>query len=254
MVSPTDTAAGSTTTSHDGDGFDRVPSPGELARRSTLGSGFMLAARLVQATVMIGTLMLLARWLTPFDFGLYAMVFVFAELATTLNDFALPNAVVSRPRFTRREATAVFWWQTRWNGVLLIVLLLLTPLLVWFYGRPEIWAVGPALALAAFISGAGAIPGGLVRRRMHFGRLALVNVGVDLAAAAAALALAWHGYAYWALVAQIATLWGLQHRDAVGHGRLAPRAAVGRRRRGGHRNASLRRGLHRREPVAAGGT
>ena len=71
-----------------------------LGRQSLRGGAFSVTARAVNALVQVGSLLFLARLLTPEDYGLVVMVTALTAFAPMLVDLGTRDAVVQRARIT----------------------------------------------------------------------------------------------------------------------------------------------------------
>jgi O-antigen/teichoic acid export membrane protein len=80
-----------------------------LGLQSVRGGAVSTLARAVTAVVQVGSVLCLARLLTPEDYGLVAMVTTFTGFAPVFVDLGPRDAVVQRPRITESEVSALFW-------------------------------------------------------------------------------------------------------------------------------------------------
>src|SRR5438552_4081282 len=78
--------------------------------RRTLSSGFVTtAAQAIQFALMLGSTMILARLLTPQDFGLVAMVTTIIGFFRIFNEAGLSTATVQREGITHAQVSNLFW-------------------------------------------------------------------------------------------------------------------------------------------------
>src|SRR6516165_9484643 len=73
---------------------------GGLARLGAQGANFLLR---------VGALMVLARLLSPKDFGLVGMVTAVTGILTLFRDFGLSSAAVQRPTVSDQQISTLFW-------------------------------------------------------------------------------------------------------------------------------------------------
>ena len=161
----------------------------------TLAEGLLVLIR-------FGYLIVLARLLTPRDFGLVAMALAFTELFECVRSAGLPVAIVQQGEVSQTEASTVFWVNA---GLSLAVLLLFwfgSPVLAGFYGEESLIWIAPALAAAGFVDGLGSQHQALLRRQMRFVPLALSRIGASIASRLLAVGAALYGAGPWALVVQ----------------------------------------------------
>src|SRR5438132_13687806 len=78
-------------------------------RQSLRGGAFAMGARGVTGLVQVGSLLFLARLLSPEDYGLVSMVVAITGFAPVLVDLGTRDAVVQRTRVTEGEISALLW-------------------------------------------------------------------------------------------------------------------------------------------------
>ncbi len=182
---------------------------GAVAARGVL---WTVAERIWGRLLGFALLAVLARLLTPENFGLIALalaVLAFAEIGAGQG---LAEALIQAPEEDDARQCTAFWINLA-GGVCLCagVAALAVPLASWL-GQPHLRPVVQALALSLVLASAGAVPQALLRKRLAFRTLALQDVASSFAGGAAAIALALAGFGVWSLVAQTlvaAAVWAL---------------------------------------------
>ncbi len=86
------------------------PSATGLGGRVVRGAAWMGALAVLRTVLTVGSTAVLARLLTPADYGLVAMATVVTELAAMLCTFGLPAIIVQMPRLTRLDLDSAFWF------------------------------------------------------------------------------------------------------------------------------------------------
>ena len=81
---------------------------------------------------------LLARMLTPADYGMVGMLTIFSLIAGTLQESGFISALANRREVSQRDYDAVFWFSAGVSLVLYAVLFFMSPLIARFYGEPEL--------------------------------------------------------------------------------------------------------------------
>lgn len=185
-----------TDTSHLDVAFDKE----DLKRRSLHGAAATLAAQAAKFVLRFASIVVMARLLTPGEFGIVAMVAPFLAFIATLNDLGFGQAVVQRRDISPSQLSALFWINAMVSTILAGALMAMSPLIVWIYGEPSAGDVLRAMTVLIVVSGLSMVPNALLARRMRFG----VQVSIDLFCVALgtviAIAAAWRGYSYWSLV------------------------------------------------------
>ena len=185
----------------------RPPADGDLSapdrdRRALTGGAAFAAGSLVVIGIEFAALVVLARLLTPADFGVVAMATVFFALIGKVKGFGLASAVVQRAEADPALLSRLFWLNARWNAGLALIIAAAAPLLAWLYGEPRLLLIVPAIGAAAVLLALSAIHEGRVQRAFGHAGLSAVAVAVALAGAAAAVVAALQGWGVWALVVQ----------------------------------------------------
>jgi len=146
--------------------------------------------------------LVLARLLTPADFGLIAMVAVVTGFLTVLGDFGFSAALIQRKELEERHRSSVFWLGLGVGVVLSAILVLSAPLLAELYRDARITWIVRVLALGFVLTPLGSVHGALLSREMKFRSLALAETVGVLLGSGSALVLSLFDYGVWALCAQ----------------------------------------------------
>ncbi len=174
----------------------------DLGRRSVRGGLYGLASRLVRTGVQIASMAVLARLLTPEEFGLFAWVTAATAFLGLMSDFGLSPATVQRETLTREQADGLFWINAALGGALALAMTAMGPVLAWAFDKPEVPALAAALAPNLLLGGVTVQHLAILQRRMRFGKLAWIETAALVAAIAASIGTAWAGWGVWALVAR----------------------------------------------------
>ncbi len=150
--------------------------------------------------------MVLARLLTPYDFGLVAMVAAVTGLGQSFADFGLSEATIRREEISHEQVTALFWINVGIGLMLTLVMVALAPLMVWIYHEPRLRNITFVISLTFLIGGLRVQHNALLKRQMRFLSLAIRDVIAYALAVSVAITMAWRGAGYWAIVAFPMTL------------------------------------------------
>jgi PST family polysaccharide transporter len=104
-----------------------------MRARAASGAAFTSAAQIYRMGISFGSGVLLARLLTPADFGLIAMFSTCVSLIVGIQDLGLNQAIIQRPMITKAQVSALFWLSLGFSVVLAVTLALSAPAIVWFY-------------------------------------------------------------------------------------------------------------------------
>jgi polysaccharide transporter, PST family len=168
-------------------------------RRSLHSGAVSMAAKAINAVISIGSVLFLARLLSPEDYGLVSMVTAVTGFAPVLVDLGTHDAVVQRPRISEGEVSALFWITMAVGTGAALLVALCGPLVAHFYREPRLTLITAVSALSFVTSALTCQHYALLRRAMHFRELAVIEVAANLLSAGMAVVLAFAGFHYWAL-------------------------------------------------------
>jgi O-antigen/teichoic acid export membrane protein len=178
----------------------------DLKERTVRGGLVTIGAQAVKFVLRTGSLMVLARLLTPKDFGLVGMVTAVTGVLAIFKDAGLSMVTIQRPNITDEQISTLFWLNMLVGGVLFGLSLAIAPILVSFYRESRLLWVTGALASGFLFAGAAAQHQALLQRQLRFAALAAIDVFSLSVGIAVAVVMAASGYGYWALVGMYVTL------------------------------------------------
>ena len=123
----------------------------------------------------------LARLLTPQDFGLIAMVTAVTGFVVMFKDMGLSMATVQRAEVNHAQISTLFWVNVVLSIGVMLVIAALAPAIAWFYNEPRLTWITLALAGAFIFGGLTVQHQALLRRNMRFGCLALIQISSMMA-------------------------------------------------------------------------
>ena len=172
----------------------------DLKHRAIRGGIAKIGSQIANLLIRTGSLMVLARLLSPKDFGLVGMVTAITGIFGVFRDFGLSAAAVQRAEITQQQSSTLFWINL-FVGILLGLLALsLAPFIVALYHEPRLFGIAAVLASAFVFNAAGVQHLALLERQMRFTTLAVIDVFALTLSAAIAMVMAIRGFGYWALV------------------------------------------------------
>lgn len=171
-----------------------------LKRKSVRGGGLTLVSQGAKVLVQLTSTVVLARLLSPEEFGLVAMVIAVTTFAGIFRDLGLSAAAIQRKDLTADQQSNLFWLNIIVGAILTLLISAISPLVVWFYGREELLWVTIALSLNFVISSVGAQHSAHIIREMKFGTKAAIDIIVALVTLVGTVFFAYIGLSYWALV------------------------------------------------------
>lgn len=144
--------------------------------------------------------LLVARLLTPADYGLVGMATVYIGLAAIITEFGLGSAIVALRDLDDDQLGQLGSLALLIGLGACVVSALIAPLLSAFYGTPALTVVVLVLSTLFIVDSLRTIPVAVMTRALRFRDLALLDAGKALVSAAVTLSVALAGFGYWALV------------------------------------------------------
>jgi O-antigen/teichoic acid export membrane protein len=170
-------------------------------KEKTIRGGFArLLAQAANFILRLGSLMVLARLLTPKDFGLVGMVTAFTGVLILFRDFGLSSAAIQRATVTQEQLSTLFWINLSVGVVLALLSVALAPAIAAFYHEPRLIGITAVLGLGFLFNAAGVQHSALLQREMRFTAMAVINTIALIIGTALAIGGARAGAGYWALV------------------------------------------------------
>lgn len=155
----------------------------------------------VQVVLQLVTLAILARLLSPHDFGVFSVATVFANFAGLVSQMGVGPALVQREELQDAHVTTGFTLSVVLGLVFAVLMYLSSPLVAVYYREPVLDAILKFVALTFVISGVATVPVSLMQRRLEFGRFVIVNLAsYVIGYCLVSIVMALLGYGIWALV------------------------------------------------------
>ncbi len=169
-----------------------------LGERATRGGAVVSAQALKFFITLLGT-SILARLLTPQDYGLIGMVAFVTAFVALYKDLGLSAATI-QSREISSDRPVHSWVNVSLSLAVSLFTVAIAPIVSWFYNEPRLTSITIMSALGFMMSGLAIQHEALLRRQMRY--LALASIGVIslVVGYLAAILMALKGFQYWALV------------------------------------------------------
>ncbi|HEX2202696.1 MAG TPA: lipopolysaccharide biosynthesis protein, partial [Longimicrobium sp.] len=173
-----------------------------LTQRSLRGGAWILSRSAFARVLGVGAVAVLARHLSPADFGVVALAQVLIFWISALGQAGVGSFVIlDRDEGWERRADAAFWMNAALTAGQVAVAAALIPLALAFYGNSSLGPVLAVLVGVLVLQQTAVVPDALVRRRLEYRALALRDSALDVVSSACSVGLAVAGYGVWSLVA-----------------------------------------------------
>lgn len=173
----------------------------DLKQKTLRGGVARILTQGANLALRLGTLMILARLVSPKDFGLVGMVTAFTGVFYLLRDFGLSAAAVQRKHISEEQASTLFWINLATGAGIALFVSAMSPFVAAFYHEPRLIPLTVTLGSAFFFNGACVQHSALLERQMNFSALSIIDLLTLLISSAIGILMALGGLQYWALAA-----------------------------------------------------
>lgn len=170
--------------------------------KKNIGSGVFYTALSKYSNVFISLFIsaILARLLTPEEFGVVAIVAVFLSFFNLLSDFGLGPAIVQNKTFTPEDDSSIFSFSILFGLFLAVVFYFSSPLIASFYNNPVLINLARLMSLSILFNSLRVVPNALLLKRLKFKQIAIVSIIANIVSGITGIILAYNGFSYYSLV------------------------------------------------------
>ncbi len=144
----------------------------------------------------------LARLLTPYDYGCIGMLAIFMALAEQFIDGGFGSALIQKKHPTQEDYSTIFFWNIGMGVLLYLVLFFCAPAISRFYNNPLLCNVLRVQGLIIFIYALNLIQRNQLKKKLNFKILSILSISTSIIALTIAIIMAYKGFGVWALVTQ----------------------------------------------------
>ena len=145
---------------------------------------------------------IMARLLSPSDYGTVAMLAIFISLSSTLVDSGFGGSLIYYKDVTKNDFSTVFWINISISIALYFLLILFSDSIASFYDTPVLSSLTKVLALTIVFNSLGQIQYSMMYKDLQFKKISIINVTTYIVSAFVAICLAFLGFGVWALITQ----------------------------------------------------
>ena len=145
---------------------------------------------------------ILARLLTPYDYGCIGMLAIFMTLAEAFIDGGFGSALIQKKQPTQEDYSTIFYWNLGMAVLMYAILFVSAPAVSRFYDIPLLCNVLRLQGLVLFIHAFNIVQRNQLRKKLNFKVLSIVTITTSIIALSVTIFMAYKGFGVWALVAQ----------------------------------------------------
>ena len=146
--------------------------------------------------------MVLARLLTPSDYGTVALMTVFTSILSVFINTGFGTALIQKKDADDLDFSTIFIFNVVSCVTMYMLLFIAAPWIATFYGRPDITPMIRVMGITLLISGVKSIQVSYVSKNLMFKRFFFSTLGGTIGAAFVGIGMAYAGFGAWAIIAQ----------------------------------------------------
>jgi teichuronic acid exporter len=143
---------------------------------------------------------ILARLLTPREFGLVGMVTIFIAISQSIIDSGFTQALIRKKNCTQADYSTVFFFNLVIGILIYFILFLSTGLISDFFNEPKLNQIIPVIGLSIVINSLGLIQSTILTKKLNFKLQTKISVISTVVSGIIGIGMAYAGYGVWSLV------------------------------------------------------
>ena len=179
-----------------------------LKKEAAKGFFWVAIERMGQLVLQALLFVILARLLSPSDFGLVAMMMVLFAISQTFIDSGMGQALIRQKHISDEDRSTVFWFNLLLSAVFYLLLYFSAPYVASFYEQPKLQPLIRVMGIAIFFYGFTVVQRAELTHGLDFKTQASATLPAFLIAGATSAIMAYLGFGVWSLVAQYLLLAG----------------------------------------------
>lgn len=144
----------------------------------------------------------LARLLSPEDYGIIALITIFIAFATIFVQASFSTALIQKKNTDQVDFSSVFYISLGIAAMLYILLFFTAPAVAGFYEQPLLVSVIRILALSLLLTPITSVQNAYIAKNMMFKKLFFSSLGATVVSGTVGVIMAYKGFGVWALVWQ----------------------------------------------------
>ena len=190
-----------------------------LKYKTLRGTMWSIVERLSVQGVAFVVMIIMARLLTPSDYGLVGMLAIFIAISQSLVDSGFSQALIRKQDRSETDNSTVFFFNIGVGFTLYFILFFCAPLIARFYDEPVLVPLTRVISLSVLINSFVVVQRALLTIKIDFKTQAKASLSAAIASGIIGIGMAYMGYGVWAIVAyqlvnlavNVILLWRLSH-------------------------------------------
>lgn len=173
-----------------------------LKNQTAIGVVWSAVQRFGSLAISFISSIILARLLTPEDYGVIGVLSIFIALSLSFIDGGFGSALIQKKNPTQTDYSTIFYWNILLSIFLYVILYVAAPLIAVFYNMSILTRVLRVEGLILLINAFQIIPNNQLRKQLKFKPLSIIFMLSAFMSVCIGIVLAFYGFGVWSLVAQ----------------------------------------------------
>lgn len=190
-----------------------------LKEKTVKGLGWSLVDNLAGSGITFIVGLVLARLLSPEEFGVIGILMIFIAISNSIIDSGFSNALIRKPVATEDDYNTAFYINLMLGVVMYLVMFVSAPGISVFFKSPIVAPTLRVLSIVLILNAFGIIQRTLLVRKVDFKSQAVISLAASIISGVVGIGMALSGYGVWSLVGQQLSrqlvntllLWGFSH-------------------------------------------
>ena len=164
--------------------------PASLKDKTVKGVGWSFADNIANSGITFLVGLVLARLLTPEEYGIMAMIMIFIAVSNSIVDSGFSNALIRKIDAKRIDYNTVFFFNLVASALLYVLLFFLSPAIAAFFKEPQLVEVTRVIGCVLLINALAIIPRTLFVKDVNFKVQTKVSLIASLSSGAIGIGMA----------------------------------------------------------------
>lgn len=173
-----------------------------LKQKTLRGLKWSTIAQVGRQVSQFVIVVILARFLSPDDFGLLGMITVFSGFAMIFGELGMSTAIIQKREVSDDLLNSAFWLNIAAGVLLSLIFIMLSPVVARFYDKPELSSLASVTSLNFVLVSFTVIQQTILQKKMDFKPLMIRDIASVIGGGVVGIVCAYEGLGVWSLVIQ----------------------------------------------------
>lgn len=171
-----------------------------LKDKAIKGVSWSLAGHIIQNLISFIIGIILARLLSPPQYGLIGMATVFIYVSYVFIDSGFSSALIQRQNCTSADYSTIFYVNFAVSLLFYLILFFIAGPISRFYKEPQLRSIIKVLSILIILFALSIVQKSIISKQINFKLLNMINISSQVVSGSVGVGLAYHGYGVWSLV------------------------------------------------------